>query len=415
MAERTTAGDPELGAAMLTPFTIIRNNRGSLSKSLALYEGRLKKTAAADLVDGTATRAAVPDLSSFAKILEGLGSHEALTFGITGAEQAQLCTQEALASGRAPVGAICRARANFAWRKGRGILMLDIDRPRDGSTPLRAMDFDELLARLLPWWSKSARLYRPSASAFIYDVDGNELSGQGSLRCYAIADKAENTPFVGVAIADALWKAGHGRIEFSAAGSMLVRCPIDCAVWQPERLDFAGPAVLGPGLVKRQLPPRIIDGDDIDTDAAIAAGPGRMTVAAWASRSIEVHKAKQAARPEERTRRRNYIDERVRRDIAAGIEEVMARRKWRAAIEDHELSGSFTLHFRDQGIVTVDEVLRNPAWFDRERLADPNEPDYASDPRIAQFYANEGRARPHIFSHAHGGCKYVLTGAKREA
>ena len=400
---------------MLTPFTIIRNNRGPLSKSFALHEGRLQKTAAADLVDGTATRAAVPDLLSFAKILEGLRSHEALTFGTTEAEQARLCTQEAIASGRAPAGAICRDRASFEWPKGRGILMLDIDKPRDGSAPLRTLVFDELLARLLPWWSKSARLYRPSASAFIYDADGNELSGPGSLRCYAIADNAENTPFVGVAIADALWKAGHGRIEFSAAGSMLVRCPIDCAVWQPERLDFAGPAVLGPGLVKRQLPPRIIDGDDIDTEAAIAAGPGRMTVAAWTSRSIEVRKAKQAARPEERTRRRNYIDERVRRDIATGIEEAMARRKWRAAIEDHELSGSFTLHFRDQGIVTVDEVLRNPARFDRERLADPNEPDYANDPRIAQFYANEGRGRPHIFSHAHGGCKYVLTGAKRGA
>ena len=95
--------------------------------------------------------------------------------------------------------------------------------------------------------------------------DGNELSGPGSLRCYAIVDKAENIPFVGVAIADALWRSGPGRIEFSAAGSMLVRCPIDCAVWQPERLDFAGPVVLGPGLVKRSFRRLSIDGDDIDT------------------------------------------------------------------------------------------------------------------------------------------------------
>ena len=56
-----------------------------------------------------------------------------------------------------------------------------------------------------------------SASAFIYDTAGNELSGPGSLRCYLIADKAENIPFLGIAILDALWKAGKGRIEFSAS------------------------------------------------------------------------------------------------------------------------------------------------------------------------------------------------------
>ena len=92
-------------------FTIIRTRAAPLSKAFALHAGRLQKTAAADLTDGTATRVAVSDLREFAKILECLGSHEALTFGITGAEQARLCTQGALASGRAPVGAICRDRA----------------------------------------------------------------------------------------------------------------------------------------------------------------------------------------------------------------------------------------------------------------------------------------------------------------
>jgi hypothetical protein len=81
---------------MLT-FTLIRNNRGPLSKSFTLHEGQLKKTAAADLVDGIATRVAVADLHQFARLLEGLGNHEALTFGITQAEQARL-TPRALKS-----------------------------------------------------------------------------------------------------------------------------------------------------------------------------------------------------------------------------------------------------------------------------------------------------------------------------
>ena len=105
--------------------------------------------------------------------------------------------------------------------------MLDIDRPKDGSEPFTAKRFDGLLCDLLPWWRGIARFYRPSVSAFVYGPNGSELSGRGSLRCYAIADTGENIPFVGVAIADALWKAGYGRIE-------LVRWPDAGAL--PHRL-----------------------------------------------------------------------------------------------------------------------------------------------------------------------------------
>lgn len=179
-----------------------------------------------------------------------------------------------------------------------------------------------------------------------------------------------------------------------------------------QRLDFAGAPVLAPGLTRKKFPPYVINGGVIDTETTIAAGPGKVTVAAWALNSLEVRKAKHATRPEERTRRRAYIRERVEQDVAAGFEEAMARRKWRAALEERVLEGSFELHFRDKGIVTVDEVLRNPGRFNCERLADPNEPDYAGDLRIAQFYANKGQGRPHIYSHAHGGCKYVLVGER---
>ena len=166
--------------------------------------------------------------------------------------------------------------------------------------------------------------------------------------------------------------------------------------------------------MQKKFSPRVIDGKVIDTEAVIAAGPGKVTVAAWASNSIEVRKAKHAARPEERKRRRAYIEQRVEEDVAAGFEEAVARRKWRAALEDRVLEGGFVLHFRDRGAVTVSEVLRDPGRFNFERLADPNEPGYANDPRIAQFYANEGQGRPHIYSHAHGGCKYVLKSEKTE-
>ena len=286
--------------------------------------------------------------------------------------------------------------------------MLDIDRPKDGSAPIRAKNFDAMMQRLLPWWSGCARMYRPSASAFIYDAEGNELAGPGSLRCYLIADKGENIPFLGIAILDALWKAGAGRIEFSASGSMLVRCAVDGAVWQPERLDFAGPVVLGPGLVKKNVSAAIIEGGVIDTEAAIAGGPGKVTTAVWLRTSLEIRQAKHKAKPEEKRLRKIYIADRIREEVAVGVDEKHARQKWRAAFTTNTLSADFRLHFLNMGNVRVADVLANPRRFDFERLADPADPTYADDPRIAVFFANGGKARPHIFSHAHGGRKYVL-------
>ncbi len=373
------------GAATLT---IIENRAGPLTKHLTLSQGRLQKIAAAELVDGLAIRTSANDISQLAGIVERLSGRQALVFGVAKCDSpsVRIVAQAAVAAGRAPVGAICRDRANFAWPAGRTVFMLDIDRPKDGSPPYKARAFDHVLCELLPWWSASARLYRPSASAYVHDDEtGDELSGPGSLRCYAIADKGENIPFLGIAVTDALWRAGMGRIEFSASGALLLRSPVDAAVWQPERLDFAGPVTLGPGLRKAKHPPWIIPGTDIDTEAAIARGPGKLTFAAWSSNSLEIRRALHAARPERRRRRL-------------------------AAIGEGKLDLSTLIHFADGRTVQVAEILKGPGAFDGLRCADPEDPDYANDRRIAVLYENAGW--PRIFSHAQGGTIYTLGKAR---
>ena len=389
-------------------YTIVRNLRGPLSKSFTLQDGKLRKAAAAELSKGFVRRAAANSIEEFAGQVERLKPNEALTYGIFKRCSAPIVTQQALRNGRIPRGAICRDRANFFWPAKRTVFMLDIDRPKDGSLPLTALDFDHMLSEILPWWAKSARMYRPSASAFIYDLEGTELSGPGSLRCYAIADLGVNVPYLGVTLSDALWKAGRGRIEFSATGAQLVRSPVDGAVWQPERLDFAGPSVLGKGLIQKKYPPLIFPGEDIDTEAAIAAGPGKVNFSLWLNSSLEVRKARDATRFESKLRQTAYIGERVKADVAAGRNEEEAWKIWRAAVQGNELSGSFPLYFQDLGEVTVVQVLEDPEKFDGKRLADPHDREYASDGRIAVFYANAKRSQPYIFSHSHGGHKYTL-------
>lgn len=395
-------------------LTRIRNNSGALSKSLALEDGKLIKTAAADLVRGIGETVTLGSITDLARLVEGLSSIEALTFGVTGYDRATIVTQKRNRSGAGPRGTVCRDRAHFRWPTGPGVLMLDIDKPKDGTPALKAKAFDDMMADLLPWWMPSARFYRPSVSAFVYDMAGNELSGAGSLRCYLIVDRAEAIPFVGVAITDALWKAGMGRIEFSASGSMLLRCPVDGAVWQPERLDFAGPAVLGPGLTQRKYRSMIIDGDMVDTEWAIETGPGRIDFPRWRANSMEVYAARHKAKPEEDRRINAYIDTLVEKDVTSGIDRATARARRIGAVKGKVLLGNDTVIFRDKGAVSVSTILENPWDFDQQRCSDPVEPEYGRDIRIAQFYANTkhvgGRTvfSPHIFSHAHGGVTYSL-------
>jgi hypothetical protein len=98
-------------------ITIIRNTKGPLTKSFTLQDGQLKKTTAADLVEGVATQVKVEDLCHFATILEGLDCHEAIAFGVSRFTKTRIVTQNALRRG--VHSAVCRDRAHFFGRKVR--------------------------------------------------------------------------------------------------------------------------------------------------------------------------------------------------------------------------------------------------------------------------------------------------------
>jgi hypothetical protein len=389
-------------------ITRVENLDGPLTKSFTYQNGLLKKSASADLVNGASTVIRISNIYELSDVIDGLSSNQALTYGTPDICSARVTTQKRLPmmKGRS-VPYIARDADHFHWPVGRGVFMGDIDRAKDGSQPMKAFQLDELLCDILPWWSAIARFYRPSASAFVYSPDGEtRLTEPGSLRCYAICDNAEYIPFVGIAVLDALWKAGYGRIEFSAAGSLLLRCPFDSSVWQGERLDFAGPPVLHDGLTQRKFKPLFYPGADIDTEAAISAGPGKITQTEWRKGSAAVRRAQVAARPEEQKRRVAYVDKRSAADIRAGADPEAVKRRRMAALSNGALSPTDEILFADGTSATVAAILESPARYDRMRCADPEDSSYANDRRIAVLYANDGW--PRIFSHAHGGTSWKL-------
>ena len=57
--------------------------------------------------------------------------------------------------------------------------------------------------------------------------------------------------------------------------------------------------------------------------------------------------------------------------------------------------------------------MENPDKYHNQRCADPVEPDYGNDRRIAVINLRAA-GRPYIYSHAHGGCRFTLEAARQE-
>jgi hypothetical protein len=71
------------------------------------------------------------------------------------------------------------------------------------------------------------------------------------------------------------------------------------------------------------------------------------------------------------------------------------------------LTGDFILLCADGSTPTVGNLLDNPAKWHGKRFADPLEPDYGHDRRIAWANLRSG-GRPYLHSHAHGGRRFKL-------
>src|SRR5690606_19181711 len=88
----------------------------------------------------------------------------------------------------------------------------------------------------------------PSSSSNILGPDGKQHSGVKGLHVYWAVEDASLIPDYGKVLFDRLTLAGYSRVDVSKTGSLLERSVVNASVWQPERLDFVGGAVLNDGL-----------------------------------------------------------------------------------------------------------------------------------------------------------------------
>jgi len=388
-------------------LTLIENANGPATKAFTLGEdGKLRKQAAAQIYLGNARVLEACGIKGLIEIIEQLASNQALTYGVPVVREAKLLTQAELRRAGG-IDAIARDREHFRFTEVRpGVLMLDHD-PRPGHPDLDWSDIDTILCECVPGWNAVERAWRPSASAYIYRSNGEELIGRGGLRCYVIVDHAAAIPSIGAFIYQALWAAGHGYIVVSKSGRALDRTLVDANVWQPERLDFVAAPVLGPGLERHSPTVAIVPGEPMLASAGLRS---ETTMAEWRVESLSLKKALEAARTVISRTRRDYIAAQVaelqKRTPDAQIARL--RRVVTRAVDYLCLGPEFSLLSSDGAAITVGEILSDPDKWDCARFADPLEPDYRGDARIAYACLRADDNEPFIYSHAHGGIRYAL-------
>lgn len=380
-----------------------------LSKSFSLSaDGTPQKSPGGQLIKGEVKRLTV-SLQEFAQLLAEASPNQAFTYGVPEFEFANILPQAKLNGKVTDPPTIARDRAHFSYPDGAGVMMLDYD-PAPGQVPLTRDGLLNVLYRVCPELKTAPHIYAASASSCIYRADGTELRGICGQRVYIPVMDATDIPRCGNVLFQRLWLAGSGFYIVSASGALLDRSLIDASVWQPERLDFAGGAKCGPGLKQIRPEPMVFNADAPFIDS-------RSLPALLSERKTELEKMKQEARAALKNKvleqREVWIAERLSEALTDVHESKRAgeterlRDLYRRAVESKRLLGDFVLHSQEDGKVTITQVLNDPDKYHGARFADPLEPDYGNDPRIAVVNLRCA-GKPYLYSHAHGGQRFSL-------
>lgn len=387
-------------------FTAIESTRPDrLTKIIGVDEnGKMTKQAAANMTRGKAKTVQVAGLAELLDTLDSLTSAQAVTWGITKSpDTIHLCTEgDSQAQAQ---GAIPRTRKHFRFASGLpGVMMIDHDGVADGMDDLLPDQFRQLLIDAVPVLADAPMLYRPSASAGCVRADGVVLTGLTRHRLYIPVSDASKIPEAGKVLELLLWASGNGWCIVGTAGQKLKRTLIDGSVWQPERLDFAGPPVLTHGVTRPNCQGRIYGDESGQFDLECILSLKNATLEKKAQAAITA--AGKAVHTECETVRAAWIKE-----LAPGLAQRrgIALRSATSTLDRaasfQVLTGDFELTVQDGSTITVGQILDDPTRWHGQRFADPLEP--GTDRRVAIARLLNG-ARPDIYSHYHGGTRYEL-------
>lgn len=374
--------------------------------------GHLTKKMAKALYAGTFRRVAFPAapteaLTDLADVLERLTSQQAIICAPPRAGRNEW--NIALHGGQSPSkGSIARTQENFPVVEGPALFAMDFDTaefPLDLLARIReAGSLSEALASVFEGFRRAAMLGRNSASAGVAFRDKSPKEN-GQHRYFIVKDGTDIEDFA-QRLADRLMLAGFLWGKITATGAVLERTLFDVhASADVSRLFFeADPIIADDRLVSVPRRPNIVSGGMLDTRLLPP-----LTEEERQRLAVMIRDLKARLAPRAEAIREAYENERIADLITRGRDPESARRTVRGTLETHDLPIDWEIHFDDDTIATVGEILENPPAFDRKTCADPLEPDYNGGRGLAMVLSSHRTYE--IKSFAHGGIKYSLAAA----
>lgn len=363
-------------------------------------DGNVVKEPGGQIYDATCSVIHLAGANMLANNLNMMDPRRCMSWGIlaNGRASANIAPKDRLKKGE-----ISRTRDNFEYPSGLAILMIDVDEP---------VPFNELfdsLTRVVPELPTAPYVLSHSASTFIYNgEDGACIKGEGGKRVYIIVAEGTDIPRAAGVLGARLKLNGYLSYKISKSGQLLERTLIDESVYQPERLDFCGGAECKKPLVQRR--PKAEAFNDgaapLDTRRALPDLTSE-EIARLDQLRMEKRAAVQGEAAEVRDKFANdRAAEIVRHMGKKGVvkDQERIREKIVRSIADNILPDELILYPEKGGEVTVGEVRRNPAVWNGMKFADPVDPEYNNDKRIAMAMLRG--EDPHIHSFAHGGQQY---------
>lgn len=381
----------------ITPKTLTK-------KRTLVADGNIVTDTVAQMIKGKAANVSVTSIQQVADILDSLEHNQAITWGIHAGtnNETLLLSSKLYEEQGSPDNALTRTNKHYRWGNHGGVMMLDCD----NRTLLKA-DFIKAVNDILPLDS-TAHIWRPSSSSYIYN-DNEQVNGLTGQRLYIFVTDANDISRAGKALFERLWLNGHGYYEISKAGSYLSRAPIDAAVFQPSRLDFAAGSHCIKPLEQRAVATECYEGQPLDTKAALPELTAKElkalaeikidTKAPYADEVAEIRKVFSHDKA---------IANLTKQGITQPTEDQLTAAKSNVlrAINMDVLTGDFIITMADGKQISIGDALDNSEQYHGAITKDPLEPDYNNYSNTGKLYI-QGQS-PRLFSQAHGGKTYKL-------
>jgi len=383
---------PNQPTAKLTTFIA---KKGCLAKTFGLdKKGKLIKKQPGKIIEGRYETYEVT-LKKLQAGLAKLSRKKCICLGTAKRKKGGITWKDRHAELGFPDDPIPRTTEYFGFHAEPTLCLLDVD-----GVDLPRGEVLAILDDTVPGFKEAGKLIVPSSSAGLTGPDGALLKDSTSMHIYFIVYRGDDIGRYMEVLFDRLWLAGHGRIQVSKSGALLLRGLIDVAVGMPERLIYEAAPVLKDGVTQEMGEFKLIEGGMLDTSLLKDLTPQEYTdlkaLIATAKEAIAPRRKKIIAAYEKTevaklVKARDILPERAKKVVAG-------RRK-------HILDDEDILYFDGAEPILCKEVLENQQKWHGKALADPLEPDYdGGSTTKACFYSNEGR--PVISSFAHGQQTY---------